>query len=194
MWQPYVDIAHTYFPNAKVIVDKYHFIRQVTWAIEGVRKRVQKTMPATLRKYYKRNHKRILTHYDKLKDENKQACDLMLLYHDELRKAHMLKEWFYRICQNEKYSIQRTEFYDWIKNAESCGIKEFEKYAATYRRWSKYILNAFKYGLTGFETEIYLSCPKTGEFSSNIKTALHPVIEHDSKNHTPILDIEPKFL
>lgn len=148
MWQPYVDIAHTYFPNAKVIVNKYHFIRQVTWAIENVRKRLQKTMPATLRKYYKRSCKLILTYYDKLKDENKQACDLMLLYNEQLRKAHMLKEWFYRICQNEKYSIQRTEFYDWIKNAESCGIKEFEKCAATYRRWSEYILNAFKYGLT----------------------------------------------
>ena len=153
MWQPYVDIAHTYFPNAKVIVDKYHFIRQVTWAIENVRKRLQKTMPATLRKYYKRSRKLILTRYDKLKDENKQACDLMLLYNEQLRKAHMLKEWFYRICQNEKYPIQRTEFYDWIKNAESCGIKEFEKCAATYRRWSEYILNAFKYGLTNGVTE-----------------------------------------
>ena len=30
MWQPYVDLAHAYFPNANVIIDKYHFIRQVT--------------------------------------------------------------------------------------------------------------------------------------------------------------------
>ena len=30
MWQPYVDLAHSYFPNAQVIIDKYHFIRQVT--------------------------------------------------------------------------------------------------------------------------------------------------------------------
>ncbi len=32
---------------------------------------------------------------------------------------------------------------------------------------------------------------KADEFSLNIKTALHPVIEHDSKNHTPTLNIEP---
>lgn len=86
MWQPYVDIAHAYFPNAQVIIDKYHFIRQVTWAIENVRKRLQKTMPISLRKYYKRSHKLILTRYDKLKDENKKACDLMLHYNDDLRK------------------------------------------------------------------------------------------------------------
>lgn len=153
MWLPYVDLAHTFFPNAKVIIDKYHFIRQVTWAIESVRKRLQKTMPVSLRKYYKRSHKLILTRYDKLKDENKKACDLMLLYNDDLRKAHMLKEWFYHICQNPKYSIQRTEFFSWIKNAETCGIKEFEACASTYRHWSKYILNAFKYGITNGPTE-----------------------------------------
>lgn len=32
MWQPYVELARIYFPNAKIIIDKYHFIRQVTWA------------------------------------------------------------------------------------------------------------------------------------------------------------------
>lgn len=40
MWQPYVDMAQIYFPNAKIIIDKYHFIRQVGWAIEAVRKRL----------------------------------------------------------------------------------------------------------------------------------------------------------
>ena len=153
MWQPYVYIAKAYFPNANIIIDKYHFIRQVTWSIESVRKRLQKTMPKSLRKYYKRSRKLILARYDKLKGENKNACDLMLQYNDDLRIAHMLKEWFYRICQNTKYSIQRKEFHEWIKNAEGCGITEFEKCAATYRNWSEYILNAFKYGLTNGITE-----------------------------------------
>jgi len=153
MWQPYVDLAYSYFPNAVVIIDKYHFIRHVTWAIENVRKRIQKSMTPTLRRYYKRSRKLILTRYYKLKDEDKKACDLMLLYNDDLRKAHMLKEWFYDICHNEKYSIQRKEFFEWIKNAESSGIKEFEKCASTFRHWSKEILNAFKYGLTNGVTE-----------------------------------------
>ena len=145
MWTPYIDLAKIYFPNAKIIIDKYHFIRQVTWAIDGVRKRLQRSMPASLRKYYKRSKKLILTRYFKLKDENKQACDLMLLYNDDIRKAHFLKEKFYEICQNPKYSEQRKDFFQWIKMAENSGIPEFEKCARTYRNWSKEILNAFKY-------------------------------------------------
>lgn len=153
MWQPYVDLAHTFFPNAKVCIDKYHFIRQVTWAMENVRKRLQKTMTITMRKYYKRSHKLLLTRYHKLKEENKKACDRMLLYNDDLRLAHWLKEKFYDICQDTRYSRQRRDFHDWIKIAESSGLKEFEKCADTYRRWSKEILNAFKYGITNGTTE-----------------------------------------
>lgn len=154
MWQPYTELAKIYFPNAKIVIDKYHFIRQTGWAIEGVRKRIQKTMPASLRKYYKRSRKLILTRYQKLKGESKQACDIMLLYNDDLRKAHFLKERFYEICQNPKYSEQRVDFWSWIREAESSGIPEFEKCARTYRHWSKEILNAFKYShITNGPTE-----------------------------------------
>lgn len=159
MWKQYVDLARTFFPNAKIIIDKYHFIRQVTWAIENVRKRLQKTMPINLRKYYKRSRKLILTRYDKLKGENKKAVDLMLQYNDDLRRAHRLKEWFYNICQSNKYSYQRKAFSQWILEAGSSGIPEFEKCATTYTHWSKEIKNAFKYGYTngpieGFNNKI----------------------------------------
>ena len=153
MWRPYTEPAQTFFPNATIIVDKYHFIRQVTWAIENVRKRLQRSMPVSLRKYYKRSRKLILTRYKKLKDENKQACDLMLHYSEDLRLAHRMKEWFYDICQMEAYRQQQREFDDWIANAQGCGIKEFEACAKTYRAWRKEILNAFKYGLTNGPTE-----------------------------------------
>jgi transposase len=46
-----------------------------------------------------------------------------------------------------------VHFFEWIRNAEVCEIKEFESCAATYRRWSSGILNAFKYGLTNGPTE-----------------------------------------
>lgn len=133
MWAPYVDLTKAYFPNATIIINKYYFIRYVTWATENVRRRLQKTMPASLRKYNKRSRRLILTRYHKLKEENKKACELMLHYNDDLREAHYLKEWFYDIYQNEKYSYQRTAFWDWIKAAEKSGIPEFDKCAKTYK-------------------------------------------------------------
>ena len=161
MWKPYTELANAFFPNATIVIDKYHFIRQTTWAIENVRKRLQRTMPASLRKYYKRSRSLILTRYNKLKDDSKEACDLMLLYNDDLRLAHFLKEWFYDICQNPKYSEQRKEFWEWISTAEQSGLTEFERCAATYRHWSKEILNAFKYS--------HISNGPTEGFNNKIK-------------------------
>jgi transposase len=66
-WKLYVGLAKAYFPNASIIIDKYHFIRYVIWAIESVRKRLQRKMSANLRKYYKRSRRLILTQYVKLK-------------------------------------------------------------------------------------------------------------------------------
>ena len=153
MWQPYVDIAKNYFPNAKIIIDKYHFRRQLTWAIDRIRKRLQKTMPTNLRKYYKRSKTIIHKPYNSLSKEDKERCDLMLLYNDDLRTSHQLKEWFDSFKHEKKYSVIRKSFHDWIKNAESCGIPELEDVAATYRRWAKGILNAYKYNLSNGVTE-----------------------------------------
>ena len=157
MRKPYTELAKTFFPNATVVIDKYHFIRQTTWAIEDVQKRLQKTMPASL----KRSRSLTLTRYNKLNGKNKDACVLMLLYNDDLRLAHFLKKWFYDICQNPKYSVQRKEFLKWISVAEQSQIAEFERCAATYRHWSKEILNAFKYS--------YISNGPTEGFNNKTK-------------------------
>ena len=61
IWELHTELAQPFFPNASIVIDKYHFIRQVTWAIENICKRIQKNMPASLRKYYKRSRSLILT-------------------------------------------------------------------------------------------------------------------------------------
>ena len=153
MWKPYAEMGRTYFPNAKICVDRYHFIRQVTWALEKVRKRAQKTMRPTLRKYYKKSRKLMLSRYETLSEENKKACELMFLYHDDLRRAHRLKEKFFGICDEKRYSVIRKDFKDWIQIAESAGLPEFEACIKAFRNWSKEILNSFKYQVSNGPTE-----------------------------------------
>ncbi len=113
---------------------KYHFIRQMTWAIEGVRKRIQKTMPPNLRKYYKRSHKLILTPYYKLKDEDKKACDLMLLYNDDLRAAHFLKKSFTHCVkiQNTLNNVKTfTTGLKWLKSHNFQNSKNAQRLTGT---------------------------------------------------------------
>jgi transposase len=155
MWKQYAELARIFFPNAKIIVDKYHFIRQVTWAVENVRKRIQKTMQPTLRKYYKKSRTLILKRAKKLKPDEKAALEVMLRYSDDLRMAYQLKEEFYDICHMKEYAVQRKDFQEWIKYAETTRISEFQNCIKSFRNWNKEILNAFKYGYTNGPTEGY---------------------------------------
>ena len=68
-------------------------------------------MPAYLRKYYKRSRFIIHKPYNSLSKEDKERCDVMLLYNDDLRQAHSLKEWFNSISKESKYSVLRKEFF-----------------------------------------------------------------------------------
>lgn len=113
---------------------------------------------------YKQSRKLILSRYNNLKGENKTACYLIFLYNDDLRGTHYLKEKFYELCQNTKYSEQRKDFFDWIKIAKSSGLSEFEKVAKTYRTWSKEILNTFKYA--------HITNRPTEDFNDKIKKVL----------------------
>ncbi|HBB28064.1 MAG TPA: hypothetical protein DC000_02240 [Clostridiales bacterium] len=47
----------------------------------------------------------------------------MLLYNDDLRLSHHLKEWFYEICQSNDYDKQIKEFNNWIKDASSSELR-----------------------------------------------------------------------
>ncbi len=47
MWDPYIDIHKICFKHSVAIIDKYHFIRQVIWAFEAVRKEEQKNFQPT---------------------------------------------------------------------------------------------------------------------------------------------------
>ena len=36
----YRDIAETYFPNANIVIDRFHVVRYITWALENAFKRI----------------------------------------------------------------------------------------------------------------------------------------------------------
>lgn len=55
MNKEYLRIAKQLFPDAKVVIDRFHVVRYCTWALELVRKRVQKNLPKEERIYFKRS-------------------------------------------------------------------------------------------------------------------------------------------
>lgn len=75
MYKPYAELAKIYFPDAKIVVDKYHYYRQVYWALERVRKRIQKQLSKEGKLLLKRSKKLLTTRYVNLTIEDKLCVD-----------------------------------------------------------------------------------------------------------------------
>ena len=68
MNKTYRDLVKELCPNATLVIDKFHVVRHINWALENVRKRVQKLMHPDKRKYFKRSRKLLLARRKKLKE------------------------------------------------------------------------------------------------------------------------------
>jgi transposase len=149
----YKDLAKTYFPNAIIVVDRFHVVRYVTWALENVRKRIQKELHPSKRKYFKRSRKLLLTHKSKLNEESLDALELMLHHSSDLAVAYHLKELFYEFMNSKDRTEATKKLQFFILAAQTSELNEFKPCLTMLGNWSKYILNAFECKYTNGYTE-----------------------------------------
>ena len=163
LWKTYKDLANTYFPNAKVVADKFHFVRYSTEALDSIRKQVQDKLPRAERKYFKHSKKLLLSRYDKLKDEKqKEELNYILInYSENLRIAYREKEEMLKIIQMTDKVKAIESLNNWVKRNLECGIPALQNCAKTYFNWITEIRNALKVP--------YSNGPMEG-FNNKIKT------------------------
>ena len=143
MRREYISMAKRRFPNATVVIDRFHVVRYCTWALENVRKRVQKKLLPEQRKYFKRSRKLLLAHMDKLLPESKAAVERMLLFDRDLREAYLLKEVFYRFMASKDRKEGEQRLKEFRLHASVADIPECSACLTMLQNWDKYILNAF---------------------------------------------------
>lgn len=153
MWTTYHEIAKHYFSFATFLVDKYHWMRQVTWAFEAVRKEEQKKLPSDVRKHFKRSRSLLIKRYASLDPDERQAVETMLWYSSEIHEAHSAKEWFYKIIDSNDTVQLKQELKLWIGSAHSSDLKPFRRCANALSHWQKGILNSLDVSFTNGFTE-----------------------------------------
>jgi len=153
MWKPYKEIAEIYFKDAIIVIDKYHFIRQVTWAFDRVRKELQKQLHPHRRKYFKRSRWLLLKRMDKLTPSEKDAANVMLDASTKLSEAYMLKEKFYEFVDASSYEDAVKKLHTWYMFVSVSDLPAFDTCMQTMINWEPYILNSFKCPYTNGYTE-----------------------------------------
>lgn len=152
MTNNYKDIAWL-FPSAEIVVDKYHYVRQVYFALDAIRKRIQKEFPDNKRLHFKRNKYVLWKKYSELNEEDQIVLRRMLDQSEEMYAAWSLKEWFIEIKGLKREKHARKELHNWLLSAEESNLPEFKACITAFRNWFGYIINGYRHKVTNGFTE-----------------------------------------
>lgn len=140
------------FPQAIIVADRYHIIRQVIWAMENVRKSEQKNLSPKFRRYFKRSKSLLCKSIYTLKPEEQSALALMFEISPRLAQAYRLKSYFMLVMYSQP-SEAAGLLGRWLLLAEHYAIPEFRACVTAYRNWFAEIVNAIKYPWSNGFTE-----------------------------------------
>nr|WP_272932742.1 ISL3 family transposase [Virgibacillus halodenitrificans] len=131
--------------NPLIIADRFHFMRQVYWALDEVRREVQRDLEKKDRIYMKKSKKLLWKSTYKLSEEEREKVNQLLQVDPRLEEAYNLKnkldQWFKE--SNEKTATQGLE--ECLMEMKDSNIESFHRVRKTFERWKQEILHSFMY-------------------------------------------------
>ena len=136
------EVAKTCFPQATIVADKYHVIRQVYWAMEKVRKNEQNKLPKQHRIYFKKSRNLLMKRIEKLTPEEMDRLALMFKIAPRLADAYRIKNEFLAVIRSKSSQEGRQKLVDWLFSVEVMDLPEFHDCTKAYHNWFQEIINS----------------------------------------------------
>ena len=136
------EVAKTCFPQATIVADKYHVIRQVYWAMEKVRKNEQNKLPKQHRIYFKKSRNLLMKRIEKLTPEEMDRLARMFEIAPRLADAYRIKNDFLTVIRSKSSQEGRQKLVDWLFSVEVMDLPEFHDCTKTYHNWFQEIVNS----------------------------------------------------
>ena len=145
----YKSFAKDFFPNAKIIADKFHVLRLLNTSLNKYRKSI------TGHKKGLRIRKLLLMNSKKMDYFIKREFEQWLLEHPKLREIYYAKEMLFKLyrCKGRKWA--RKVFIKLLDQLALSKLPELKTLRRTLMNWKDEILNYFENRITNARTEGY---------------------------------------
>jgi transposase len=147
MSETFKNFALNYFPNAKLIVDKFHVIRLIHPTIRKYRKEVT----GDARKNPIRHL--LLKNRSKLKPHEKEAVTRFCRENEKVNEVYWFKERISNFYRIKGFDKARTVFIKITDDLSRSSIPELKTLRRTLMKWREEILRYFKTGHTNARVE-----------------------------------------
>jgi len=116
MWRAYADAARASFPNATVVVDKFHVVRMASQAMEVVRKAQRGELETKFRRKLMHDRFILLRRPKDLDDDQRATMQGWFTQFPKLAEAYRLKEAFYDIWDVPNKADAVTAYEGWERS------------------------------------------------------------------------------
>lgn len=158
MWEPYKDVANTYFPNAIVAVDPFHVVKHLTCDFEQLRLDLMRQCEYGSNAYYllKKWHWLLMKdniHFDNERVYNsrfhtklnrRDIFNMIMETFPVLEAAYGLKEEYRKFNKDSTYEEAAARFDTIARKFKNSGIKQYDEFSGILTNWREEILNSFK--------------------------------------------------
>lgn len=145
MWATFINLVKEFFPNARIVIDRFHVQKQLNKAVDTVRKTVQRTLSKQESKELKGLRWVLLKNKDMLNQEERTLLKKAFGYSSKLHSAYLRKEEFREIFEkntNKKKAAKQIQ--RWIEKAAALKHRSFTTFLKTLNNRKDYILNYFR--------------------------------------------------
>lgn len=146
MWLPFKRAIHKTWKDAIIIADKFHYVRQIQWAVKSVRIRAQERLKKNkiLKKYWKL----FATNVNRLSKNQMWRLEKLLKLDKELREAYCIKAYFDRNVTGCKKVEAHSNFDNWLDMVQQSKIPEIKNLEKTFENWYSEVVASFYYERT----------------------------------------------
>lgn len=147
MSDPYRKFVREFFPNARIVADKFHVLRLLSPALLRRRKEI----PGDRRVHEMK--RLMMRNFFSLTFGDRSRLDGWLKNHPELRELHAFKERLHEVFRTKGFDRASRGLDRLLAAAADSKLPEILRLRETLIRWREPILEYFKTGLTNARTE-----------------------------------------
>jgi len=149
MWEPFYLVVKAKLPQATIVADRFHVMRQLNERLTQMRRAVQSRADKATQTVLKGSRWILVKNRDELTEKEGRKLAEVLAACPELRTLYLLKEEFRLIFEKVKDRDQAARFLRvWLYKAQHTGDKYLLKFVTTLRNWWEEILNYFVQRIT----------------------------------------------
>jgi transposase len=134
MWKPFLKSTKAQAPQAAVLFDKFHVLRQLGDALDQVRRSEYHRLSGKEKVFVKGQRYNLLSRWENLSLTGRQSLRKLLVANKRLQTAYLLKESFDQLWGYRREGWARKFFDNWKESLKWQRLKPFEKFAAMVER------------------------------------------------------------